>query len=104
VTRLPSSCVVRQRVEAAIAAGVDGDEKPEVERWLEGQRRLSPSLLSFPDCDGIEIRVRQPLADANQRLMDFLGVSVIVDENAPPNVSFGDVTSNKQLRLKEVAW
>lgn len=98
---MPSSCVVRQRVEAALAAGVDGDEKPKAELWLEGSRRLTPGMLVFPDCDEIEIRVRQPLADANQRLMDFLSVSVVIDENAPPNASFGDVTSNKQLRLRE---
>jgi hypothetical protein len=100
---LPQSCVVRQRVEAALASGLEGNERSDVELWLEGYRRLTPSMLSLPDLDGVEIRVRKPLRAANQRLMDYLGVSVVVDEDAPPDYSFGDVIGNRQLRLGEMA-
>lgn len=36
---------VRARVERALASGLQGDERPMVERWLDGCRRLD-SLIA----------------------------------------------------------
>lgn len=91
-SRLPSSRLVRRRVDAALNAGLAGNERKAVERWLEPLPSLPAELV------GLEIRVREPLPEANQRLLDSLGVDVVLDAAAPPAHSFGDVDNEIRLR------
>ncbi len=43
---------------------------------------------ALTELSGVTITVRHPLHDAAQRLMDTLGVTVVIDPSAPPCVAF----------------
>jgi hypothetical protein len=52
----PTRRLVRARVACALRSGLDGAERPAVERWLGGLRRLDALIVPFaspaPRCPG----------------------------------------------------
>ena len=95
MTVLPHQCIVRKRVEDAMKTAPDSKHKRDANRWLGGLKMLT-TFAGEP----LEVRFRE-IGDSQRALMETLGVTVIIDPNAPEPYVFPDVSRRPQSDFRD---
>lgn len=89
---LPQQCIVHKRVVEALAdpSSPDSPQKRDAHRWLGGLKMLT-TFAGEP----LEVRFRE-ISPSHRALMETLGVTVVIDPDAPDPYVFPDVSKRPQ--------